>query len=551
VLTHLQVSDFTLVEQLNIELGPGLTVLTGETGAGKSILLDALSLALGDRAEADKVRLGAARAEVSACFDVHNLPQVRDWLREAELSSQEECILRRLVTSEGRSKAFINGQPVTLTQLRSLGDLLLDIHSQHEHQSLLQTNTHRRLLDDFGQLHKCANLVKDHYVQWQQLAEKAARIRQNTEEINARYQLLKYQVEELDQLNLGEGELAELENRQRRMAHAVQIRQTYQQVCEICSDGEESVEDRLYFALQSLQQLSVKSARLTEVETMLQGALIQIQESSRELQRDLEANDDIGEDLPSLERRLSDIYDIARKHRIPAEDLVTLHTKLAAELAGMQSGDAQLEALDTACRQALDSYHQQAQKLSAGRSKAAKILAKAINAELQHLALGHSQFDIGLTELEGPGRFGQESVEFLISTLPGQPPKPLAKIASGGELSRISLAIQVVVAKTSVIPTLVFDEVDAGIGGTTGDVVGRMLRQLGDATQVICVTHLAQVASKAHQHLKVEKTIAKKSVHSTITPLVGETKVQEIARMMGGNSQQSLAYAREMLGVED
>jgi DNA repair protein RecN (Recombination protein N) len=550
VLTHLQVCDFTLVNQLSVDFGPGLTVLTGETGAGKSVLLDALSLALGDRAEADKVRAGADRAEVSACFDVSGLPRVREWLQEADMDEQE-CIVRRVVTSEGRSRAYINGQPVTLSQLRALGEQLLDIHSQHEHQSLLQTATHRSLLDDFGQHPALVDQVKAAFAGWQEAAAAAIHVRNNSAELNARHQLLSYQVEELDQLGLAPGELDELESRQQRLAHAAQIQQACLQIADICSESEDSIENRLHRALQLLHGLPVKSPRLAEAETLLQGALIQVEEAQGELQRQLGAAEDSEDDLPVIEQRLSTVYDIARKHRVHAKELVDLHQTLAEELRGLQSGDEQLEMLEAAVADALKHYQGVARQLGIARGKAAKSLTKQVNQQLSALALGQAVFEVDLSPLAEPGRWGAEHVEFLISTVPGQPAKPLTKIASGGELSRISLAIQVVAAKTSVIPTLVFDEVDAGIGGATGDVVGRLLRQLGESTQILCVTHLAQVASKAHRHLKVEKAVSKKGAVTTLGVLEGEAKVLEIARMMGGvaESQQSLAHARQMLGV--
>lgn len=550
MLTHLQVSDFTLVNQLSLDFKGGLTVLTGETGAGKSILLDALGLALGDRAEADKVRAGAERAEVTACFDISRLAHVQRWLREADLQ-MDECIVRRVVTSEGRSRAYINGQMVTLTQLRALGDRLLDIHSQHEHQSLLQSATHRRLLDDFGQHQHLVEEVKAAFNRWQDLQSAADQVRNNSAELNARYQLLSYQVGELDQLDLSAGEVETLENRQRQLANAAQIQQSCQAVADICSEGESSVLDRLHQSLQLINGLPYKSARLAEVETMLQNALIQVEEGSRELQREMSEGDDQDENLPEIEQRLSSIYEIARKHRVAPESLAELHAQFGEELQGLQSGDERLAELDAACAVALQAYRELAAKLTGLRAKAAKALAKAVSQQLASLAMAHSSFDIALTSLAEPSRWGGETVEFLISTIPGQPAKTLARIASGGELSRISLAIQVVVAKTSIIPTLVFDEVDAGIGGATGDVVGRMLRQLGESAQVLCVTHLAQVASKAHHHLRVEKTVSKKAAATSITALEGEAKVLEIARMMGGavESQQSLAHAREMLGI--
>lgn len=548
MLTHLQVTDFTLVSELSLDFSSGLTVLTGETGAGKSILLDALGLALGDRADADKVRAGAERAEVCACFDIAALPDVQQWLSAADLAN-DECIIRRLVTSEGRSRAYINGQLVTLTQLRNLGERLLDIHSQHEHQSLLQTASHRRLVDAYGKLTDLAVGTKKAFQRWHETHQELARVRGHSEELNARYQLLRYQVEELEQLGLAEGEIEALEASQQKLENAVVTQQNSQQVLLICSDSDDCVADRLNKALQLLDDLPYKSARILDVESMLQNAVIQVEEAGREIQRELDAGDDEEFNLPEIELRLTAIYDIARKHRVNPEDLLPLLQNLAEELASLQSGDEQLEVLEQTLATAFAEYQQMAQKLSAERVKAAGRLAKAVNRQLASLAMAHARFEVALSELVEPTRHGNEQIEFLITTIPGQPAKPLVKIASGGELSRVSLAIQVVAAKTAIIPTLVFDEVDVGIGGATGDVVGRLLRELGQATQVLCVTHLAQVASKAHQHLRVEKTVNKKGASTHIELLRDDEQVLEIARMMGGaiESEQSLAHAREML----
>ncbi len=550
MLTHLQVNDFTLVDELNLDLASGLTVLTGETGAGKSILLDALHLALGDRADADKVKPGAERVEVCASFDVSKLSAVQRWLSASDLDA-DECIVRRIVTKEGRSRAYINGQLVTLTQLRALGEQLIDLHSQHEHQSLLQVANHRKIVDAFGKHTELAKAVKEAFDVWQSHQAELDRVRSNSEEINARYQLLRYQVDELDQLDLADGELESLEATQKKLENSVITQQSCQQVIDICSEGEQSVQYWLQRAQTILGQLPYKSARVTEVESMLDNALIHVDEASRELQRETEIDGLDGGNLPEIEQRLSSIYDIARKHRITPEELPNLHLQLAQELAGLRSGDEQLALLESAVVQALKTYQECAARLSEARRKTAKHLAKSVNQQLACLAMAQSKFEVCLSPLNAPSRHGQEQVELLISTVPGQPAKPLVKIASGGELSRISLAIQVVAAKTSVTPTLVFDEVDVGIGGATGDVVGRMLRELGEATQVLCVTHLAQVASKANQHLLVEKTFTKKAASTRIKALEGEEQVFEIARMMGGaiESEQSIAHAREMLVV--
>ncbi|WP_370980019.1 DNA repair protein RecN [Agaribacterium sp. ZY112] len=550
MLTHLQISNFTLVEQLELELKRGLSALTGETGAGKSILLDALGLVAGDRADADKVRHGAERADIQASFNVSKLPFIGKWLSEQELGNEDECLLRRVVTREGRSRAFINGQSVTLQQLKLLGDMLVDIHSQHEHQSLLKNTTQQRLLDAFGQQRSLVKEVKRAYFHWHSCKEQLEHLQSQSDEIDARFQLLSYQVEELDQLALGENELNELEQEQRQLANLESIQQSCQYLNELCNDDENGLLAKLHSALRVLTELPKKSEHLLNSQSLLEQALINSQEAQADIEREQFSNELDPARLPEIEQRLSSIYDVARKHKVLPEELSALHQQLSAELLKLQSGDEQIEALEKALREHLENYQKLADKLSRKRQSAVTKLNRAVNGKLAQLAMGHADFVVELVELdEKPHCNGNEQVHFLISTTPGQAPKALSKIASGGELSRISLAIQVVTAQTSTIPTLVFDEVDVGIGGTTGDIVGNLLRELGEQGQVLCVTHLAQVASKAHQHLRVEKTIAKDSVNSSLNQLNNDEKVVEIARMMGGDvaSEQSLAHAMAML----
>lgn len=551
MLTHLHIKDFTLVDKLDLELQRGLTAITGETGAGKSIMLDALGLALGDRTDADKVRTGTSKAEIQASFDVRQLGFVRKWLEDNELIDGEDCILRRVVTKEGRSRAFINGHTVTLGQLRTLGDMLIDIHSQHEHQSLLNTTTHRRLLDAFGGLKPLAKQVKDAFHKWHCIHYQLDQIRNQSAELNARFQLLRYQVEELDQLALQPGELEQLEDEQRSLANAENINRAASQVIALCGQ-DEGLEDQLNYAVLQLGSVKNKPHALTEAEAMLNNALIHIQEARGELDRYIDNQEQDESRLAAVEERLNAIYEIARKHRVTPEELADLHQQISVELNGMQSGDAQLETLEQQQVAALACYRALASELSDQRQFASARLAKAVNDKLNQLAMTHAKFSIELYPSDQPTAYGSEAVEMLISTNPGQPAKPLAKVASGGELSRVSLAIQVVTAQTSTTPTLVFDEVDVGVGGTTGDEVGRLLRELGDNGQVLCVTHLAQVASRGHHHLYVSKSASKhEGTVSTVRPLTMEEKICEVARMMGGNadSKRSLAHAREMLAT--
>ncbi|WP_018014098.1 DNA repair protein RecN [Teredinibacter turnerae] len=551
MLTHLLIKDFTLVDKLDLELECGLTAITGETGAGKSIMLDALGLALGDRTDADKVRAGKKKAEIQASFDITKLSYVKKWLDDNALLDGDDCILRRIVTHEGRSRAFINGQTVTLGQLRTLGDMLIDIHSQHEHQSLLNTNTHRRLLDAFGGLSTLAKQVKDAYQKWHCVHYKLNELRSESADLNARFQLLRYQVEELDQLALESGELDGLETEQRTLANADTINRAASNVVSLCNQ-DQGLEDQLNYAVHQLTSLKEKPDALSEAESMLSNALIQLQEARGELDRYIDRQEQDESRLVEVEERLNAIYDIARKHRIAPDELVEHHQRLAEELSGMQSGDEQLEHLEHQLEESRAGYDQLAIQLSEQRQFAAARLAKAVNGKLTQLAMTHAKFSLDLQQGSAPAAHGNEVVEMLISTNPGQPAKPLAKVASGGELSRVSLAIQVVTAQTSTTPTLVFDEVDVGIGGTTGDEVGRLLRELGANGQVLCVTHLAQVASRGHHHLHVSKTASSKTgAVSQVRPLTMEEKICEVARMMGGNadSKRSLAHAREMLAT--
>ncbi len=553
MLTHLSIRHFTLVDQLDLDLKAGMTAITGETGAGKSIVLDALGQTLGDRADGQRVRAGARKADIHATFDIRRIPAAQRWLENQELLQEDtpsECLLRRVITAEGRSKAFINGHPVTLQQLRTLGEMLIDIHSQHEHQSLLRKDTHRHLLDEYAGQSELASRVRSAFRHWQAQRDAFEQLRDNAEEVSARFQLLSYQVQELEQLNLKEGELDELEAEQRSLANAEDILRASHELSALCSDDDQGLSVLMHRALHLLRDMPEKSTSLQEAEQLLTSAQIQVDEAQREVEHHIDGFNLDPERLREVEERLSTIYEVARKHRIGPEQLPQLFSDLSEELGRLQGGDEQLDELEKRMQAAEADYRKAATTLSKARQSTSTKLAKMVNQQLSDLAMPNARVEVSLTPLpEKPGPQGLEDVEFIISTNPGQPARSLNKVASGGELSRVSLAIQVVTARTSAIPTLVFDEVDVGIGGATGDVVGRLLRQLGDGGQVLCVTHLAQVASKSHQHLQVTKTASKKSAESTLITLNGEEKIEEIARMLGGMkvTEQSLAHAREMV----
>ena len=550
MLTHITINNFTLVEHLDLDLNKGMTAITGETGTGKSILLDALAMTLGERADGDKVRHGHDRADITATFSLDDLPKAREWLIEHDLCHADECLLRRVINTEGRSRSFINAQPVTLQQIRALGELLIDIHSQHAHQSLLLKTTHQRLLDDFAQHRELGHTVAHCYQDWQHLQKQFIAHRDNADEMQARYKLLSYQVEELDQLGLEHDELSQLENEQKTLENAESIIVKSQQLAEHCDHDEHGLLHNLRQALKVLNDIEPKSNALHTTEQLLNNAFIHIEEASIEIKQQITSTEINPERLHDVNERLSACYDIARKHHIHAENLPEKHQQLQQELSEISGGDDALEALEKAAQKAEKAYYKQAQKLSKQRKVAAQQLTESVNQQLSTLSMNNADFSISLnSDAQQAGIHGIDAIEFLISTNPGAPHKPLGKVASGGELSRISLAIQVATAQTSHVATLVFDEVDVGIGGSTADVVGALLAQLGSKSQVLCVTHLAQVASKAHQHWQVSKQSKNNSTESTITELKQQHKVEEIARMISGSelSKQSLAHAKLML----
>ena len=555
MLNQISISNFAIVDHLSLDINPGMTAITGETGAGKSIMLDALGLALGGRADSNCIRDGSNRAEISACFDLQRIPAARQWLQERDYledNGASECILRRVITREGRSRGYINGTVVTLAELKALGELLIDIHSQHAHQSLLKKSNHTVLLDEFAGSLNLSRDVARAALDYRQTHEQLNALLSNQQEREERVQLLSYQLNELEQLHLQPGEVEQLEQEHRQQSQADATLSACHQVTQACTDDEgNNLLQQLSFCLHRLGDLQIDHSAITNSLEMLSSARIQVEEAVGELNHFIDHFEADPQRAREIEERLTAIFDLARKHRIQPEELLTKQQQISEELEKVQCHDEQVVALEQAMERLHRQHNQLAQKLSSQRQSAARKLEKLVSERIALLGMPKGKFCVGLTDI--PERTvaaqGLESIEFLVTTNPGQAPRPLGKVASGGELSRISLAIQVIIAQSAATPTLVFDEVDVGIGGGTAEIVGSMLREVGKNGQVLCVTHQPQVASQAHQHLHVSKKMSRNTSSTRITQLDGEHRVHEIARMLGGIelTAPTLNHAQEML----
>jgi DNA repair protein RecN (Recombination protein N) len=552
MLVHLSVHNYAIVEHLDLELDRGMSVITGETGAGKSIMLDALGLTLGDRADSGVVRPGADKADILATFDLTEIPEARAWLEERELDNDGPCILRRVITAEGRSRAYINGTPCPQGDLKALGEFLIDIHSQHEHQSLLKTDTHRRLLDEYAGANDLARQVQMAAQRWRQTRQELERLSNSGDEQRSRHQLLSYQLEELESLSLGENELEELEQEHKTLTNAESLLSICRQVVEQCSENDNgNVLNALTTSLNRLSGVNSSPSAMSEAATLLSSAQIQVEEAVGELNRFLDHFDADPARLQQVEERLDAIYTLARKHRVQPTEVAALHQKLLDEIETLNASDESIERLENELASYARHYQEKARELSDLRHRSAPNLANAVEQEIQRLGMPGGRFNIELRANTSKELLpnGLEQVELLVSANPGQPLKALAKVASGGELSRISLAIQVITAQTSRVPTLVFDEVDVGIGGPTAEIVGQLLRRLGDRGQVMTVTHLPQVAAQGHQHLFVHKVRDSEVTRTAVSKLSKTERIEEVARMLGGIdlTKESLAHAKKMV----
>ena len=551
MLTHLQIRDLAIIDLVDLEVRAGLTVLTGETGAGKSIVVDALALLAGGKGGAEVVRAGTERADLSATFDIGNgTAGLREILREQSVEIEDELTVRRVIAADGRSRSYLNGVSVPLQLLRDVGSLIVDIHGQHEFQSLTRSAAQRELLDEFGRNLEVADKVRDAHKTWLALVNRTVELEGKARDRDSRIEMFRHQVGELKALDLKEGEVAQLVEERTRHSNRGRLAEAAQAAVGLLYDSDEgNAHATASRALAGIKTLSSVDPRLAKVIPMVDEATIQIREAARELSRYLETLDIDPARQEEVERRLAAIEELSRKHRVQTHELAGRAVVLEKELAELESADNNLNALKKQQAEALEAYRKLATQLSLSRQAAAKSLSKDITARMQTLGMAGGRFLIDVSQPNGePAAHGLDNVEFRVTANPGQPLRPLAKVASGGELARLSLAVQVACSAKDG-RCMVFDEVDSGVGGPVAEIVGRELKALGFSGQVLCVTHLPQVASQGHHHLRVAKLTDGKTTRTTMSELTMDERAEELARMLGGVEITGKAreHAREML----
>ncbi len=552
MLKHLYIHNFILIDKLELDFDTGLTVLTGETGAGKSILLGALHLVLGDRADTDTIRQGTDFAEIVAEFDVSTHTSICSWLVTQELNAEDECILRRRITRDGRSRAYINGTPVNLQNIRELAEMLMDIHGQHEHQSMMKPAVQRQLLDDYAAHSELLKKVSNQFVELKLVEEQYQHLLQTTTQRNDRVDLLRFQTRELDELALEDNEYLQLNTQHQRLANAESLQNGVQQTLYSLSDDDNrNIQSGLAGLQQLLEKLADMDKSLLPAVEFIQNAQLQLDESISLLRGYQDTIELDNQRLAETESRIQTILDLARKHQVAPEFLHETHQNLLKELHDIDHADERLDELKLQYEQLEQKYLLSSKRLSESRHAAARKLNKNITRAMQTLGMSGGKFiiEINSTDTTQYSAHGLDKIEFTVTANSGQTCKPVARVASGGELARISLAIQMIIAKTSKIPTLIFDEVDSGIGGGIADIVGQHLASLGQTNQLICITHLAQVASQGQHHLLVEKHTRSHNVSSHVVSLTPAQRIEEIARMLSGVkiTAQSRVHAEEML----
>lgn len=555
MLAHLSISNFAVVKQLSVNLESGLTAITGETGAGKSIAIDALSLCLGERADANAVRTGTAKAEIIAHFSLHNNPLAKAFLKEHELTSDEDentCFIRRIISKEGRSKAFINAIPASLQQLKALGQYLLAIHGQNTHLQLLKEDHQRHLIDSYAGHVSLLDAVKQAYSSWRDKQHTLNELQAKAQQREDRLQLLSYQVKELDEFAIEDGEFEELETEHKRLSNGQNLlEQAQTSVYNLYESDEGNALSVIQNSMERLSELEAHDATLTPIIAMLNDAAIQVEEASSELRSYCDQLEIDPLRLQHVEARYAKAMELARKHSVIPEDLFKHHQELASEFNVLGDQETLLGTLEADVEEARIVYLAATKRLSESRTSASRKLAEDIEAQIRQMNMPHAKviIEVNYDELKKPISSGLDVVEFKVSTNPGQKADKLEKVVSGGELSRIGLAIQVIASDNHATPTMIFDEVDTGISGPTASIVGNLLRKLGKQSQVMCVTHLPQVAAQAHNQLFVTKQTDGESTETQMLALTKQDRIDELARLLAGDkiTKSALANAKELL----
>jgi len=557
MLLQLNIQNFAIVKSLDIDWQAGMTTITGETGAGKSIAIDALGLCLGDRANSNVVRPNSKKAELAATFEIQSNISAQQWLAQHDLllDSSSECILRRVISAEGRSKAYINGSQVPLVQLKEVGQLLINIHGQHDHQLIVKSSQQCKLLDEYADHKPILDEVKHYYQQWHKLTKELSLLQQNKQQREAQQQLLQYQVNELNEFCLQQGEFETLESDYKRHANAQDLLDTTLQSLQTLAENENfNVLDSLRQCSEDIKALARLDSRLNNVAVILNDSLLQLEEAGADLKHYYQELELDPQAYSIIEERYSSALQLAKKHSLSPESLVSFHQELIKELAAISNDETRIDVVVEEISKTEQQYQDAAFTLSCSRKSAAKKLSQLISKSMQELNMPHGQFHIAIESINSDSADklsanGLDKIDFQVSINPGQALEAMNKVASGGELSRISLAMQVILADKVVTPTLIFDEVDVGISGPTAAMVGNKLQQLANNTQVICVTHLPQVACKGHQQLFVSKLTDGEHTETKVTELSKQSRVQEIARLLAGDkiSEHSLANAQELL----
>lgn len=551
MLNHIHIRHFTIIDSLSLDFENGFSVLTGETGHGKSIWVDAVNYALGARADQSIIRHGEPRCEITLNFTLDRHPAAQKWLQDHDYDDENDCLIRRVISTDKASRSTINGRPCPLQLLRELGSLLLNIHGQHENQTLLKRTMQQERLDAFAGNQSLLTKIETIYHAWRNTQNEIESLEKQAENRDAELNLLRYQLEEFENLNLQENEWEALSKQHQELHNAKDLMTQLNQAIDLTIDGEEtSAATHLQEAICQLNNIHSDNPQINNAKELLNTAIIHCQEAGEALHHYRNHLDLSPENLSTIENRLSKIHDLARKHHVNPKNLSEIQQSLTQKLQDLENVDVRLEALMQAQKDDQKQYQKLAEQLTASRKKAIKTVEKSITESIQNLGIEGGQFRIVLEKREEPLHpCGNENISFEVSTNPGQPFQALAKIVSGGELSRISLALQVMTAQKDHTPTMIFDEVDTGIGGKTAETVGQLLRRLGNTTQVLCITHLAQVAAQGHHHYKISKFTHENRTSSEIKKLNQEERINELARMLSGSkiTQQTLSHAEELL----